>query len=56
MATDQAINDSLQQAEVLFHQGQFPAASQLLSDGIAQAPSSKLWNDWAAMQVSLAGY
>ena len=32
MATDQANNDILQQAEVLFHQGQFPAASQLLWD------------------------
>ena len=35
MATAQAINDILQQTEVLFHQGQFPAASQLLSDGPA---------------------
>ena len=25
----------------------------MLSDGIAQAPSAKLWNDWAAVQVSL---
>ena len=53
MATAQVINDILQQAEALFHQGQFAAASQLLSDGIAQAPSAKLWNDWAAVQVSL---
>src|SRR6202035_6184185 len=53
MATPQLINDILQQAEALFHQGQFTAASQLLSDGIAQAPSAKLWNDWAAVQVSL---
>ena len=45
MATAQAINDILQQAEALFHQGQFAAASQLLSEGIAQAPSSQLWND-----------
>jgi hypothetical protein len=29
MATAQAINDILQQAEALFHQGQFAAASQL---------------------------
>src|SRR6202790_4083250 len=53
MATPQVINDILQQAEALFHQGQFAAASQLLSDGIAQAPSAKLSNDWAAVQVSL---
>src|ERR1700688_3331178 len=56
MATPQVINDILQQAEALFHQGQFAAASQLLSDGIAQAPSAKLWNDWAAVQVSLGQF
>jgi tetratricopeptide (TPR) repeat protein len=56
MATAQVINDILQQAEALFHQGQFAAASQLLSDGIAQAPSAKLWNDWAAVQVSLGQF
>src|SRR5882724_11127312 len=56
MATAQLINDILQQAEVLFHQGEFAAASQLLSDGIAQAPSAKLWNDWAAVQVSLGQF
>jgi tetratricopeptide (TPR) repeat protein len=53
MASAQVINDILQQAETLFHQGQFATASQLLSDGIAQVPSTKLWNDWAAVQVSL---
>jgi tetratricopeptide (TPR) repeat protein len=56
MATTQVVNDILQQAEPLFHQGQFAAASQLLSDGIAQAPSAKLWNDWAAVQVSLGNF
>ncbi len=56
MATAQVVNDILQQAEALFHQGQFAAASQLLSDGIAQAPSPKLWNDWAAVQVSLGQF
>jgi tetratricopeptide (TPR) repeat protein len=56
MATAQVINVILQQAEALFHQGQFAAASQLLSDGIAQAPSTKLWNDWAAVQVSLGQF
>jgi len=56
MATAQLINDILQQAEALFHQGEFAAASQLLSDGIAQAPSAKLWNDWAAVQVSLGQF
>ena len=56
MATAQVVNDILQQAEALFHQGQFAAASQLLSDGIAQAPSAKLWNDWAAVQVSLGQF
>ena len=56
MATAQLINDILQQAETLFHQGEFAAASQLLSDGIAQAPSAKLWNDWAAVQVSLGQF
>ena len=56
MATAQAINDILQQAEALFHQGQFAAASQLLSDGIARVPSSKLWNDRAALQVSLGQF
>jgi tetratricopeptide (TPR) repeat protein len=56
MATAQVINDILQQAEALFHQGQFAAASQLLSDGIAQAPSAKLWNDWAAVQVTLGQF
>jgi len=56
MATAPVINEILQQAEALFHQGQFAAASQLLSDGIAQAPSAKLWNDWAAVQVSLGQF
>src|SRR5882762_1791689 len=56
MATAQLINDILQQAEALFHQGEFAAASQLLSDGIAQVPSAKLWNDWAAVQVSLGQF
>jgi tetratricopeptide (TPR) repeat protein len=56
MATAQVINDILQQAEALFHQGQFAAASQLLSDGIAQAPSANLWNDWAAVQVSVGQF
>jgi tetratricopeptide (TPR) repeat protein len=56
MATAQVINDILQQAEALYHQGQFAAASQLLSDGIAQLPSAKLWNDWAAVQVSLGQF
>jgi len=56
MATAQLINDILQQAEALFLQGEFAAASQLLSDGIAQAPSAKLWNDWAAVQVSLGQF
>jgi tetratricopeptide (TPR) repeat protein len=53
MATPQVINDILQQAEVFYQQGKFAAASQLLSDGIAQAPSARLWNDWAAVQCSL---
>jgi tetratricopeptide (TPR) repeat protein len=53
MATPQIVQDILEQAEALFHQGQFVAAAQLLSDGISQAPSAKLWNDWAAVQVSL---
>ena len=56
MATPQVVNDILQRAEALFHQGQFAAASQLLSDGISQAPSAKLWNDWAAVQVSLGQF
>src|ERR1700688_2470060 len=54
MATPQLINDILQRAEALFHQGQFAGASQLLSDGISQVPSAMLWNDGAAVQVSLA--
>jgi tetratricopeptide (TPR) repeat protein len=53
MATPQIVQNILEQAEALFHQGQFVAAAQLLSDGISQAPSAKLWNDWAAVQVSL---
>jgi len=56
MATPKVINDILEQAEALFHRGQFAAASQLLSDGIAQAPSANLWNDWAAVQVSLGQF
>ncbi|HET7107473.1 MAG TPA: TylF/MycF/NovP-related O-methyltransferase [Candidatus Acidoferrum sp.] len=53
MATPQVINDILQQGEALFRLGDFAAAAQLLSDGISEAPSAKLWNDWAAVQVSL---
>ena len=53
MATPQIVQNILEQAEALFHQKQFVAAAQLLSDGISQAPSAKLWNDWAAVQVSL---
>ena len=53
MATPQVIDDILQRAESLYQQGEFAAASQLLSDGICEAPSAKLWNDWAAVQVSL---
>ena len=56
MATPQAINDILQQAEALFRLGDFAAAAQLLSDGISEAPSAKLWNDWAAVQVSLGQF
>jgi tetratricopeptide (TPR) repeat protein len=56
MATPQIVQDILEQAEALFHQGQFVAAAQLLSDGISQAPSAKLWNDWAAVQVSLGQF
>ena len=53
MATPQVIDDILHRAEALYQQGEFAAASQLLSDGISEAPSAKLWNDWAAVQVSL---
>jgi tetratricopeptide (TPR) repeat protein len=56
MATPQVINDILQQAEALYRQGDFAAAAQLLSDGITEAPSAKLWNDWAAVQVSLGQF
>src|SRR5882672_2880858 len=56
MATPQVINDILQQAEALFRLGDFAAAAQLLSDGISEAPSAKLWNDWAAVQVSLGQF
>jgi len=56
MATPQVINDILQQAEALYRQGEFAAAAQLLSDGISEAPSAKLWNDWAAVQVSLGQF
>src|SRR5260221_2740799 len=53
MATPQVIDDILQRAEALYQQKNFVAASQLLSDAIAEAPSARLWNDWAAVQVSL---
>src|SRR5260221_12875840 len=53
MATPQVIDDILQRAEALYQQKDFVAASQLLSDAIAEAPSARLWNDWAAVQVSL---
>jgi hypothetical protein len=53
MATPQVIDDILQQAESLYQQGEFTAASQLLSDAISDSPSARLWNDWAAVQVSL---
>ncbi|HWN74805.1 MAG TPA: hypothetical protein VNO13_03620 [Candidatus Udaeobacter sp.] len=56
MATPQVINDILQQAEALYRQGDFARAAQLLSDGISEAPSAKLWNDWAAVQVSLGQF
>lgn len=53
MATSAAVQDIVQQAEALFHQGEFASAAQLLSDAIAIAPSAILWNDWAAVQASL---
>jgi tetratricopeptide (TPR) repeat protein len=53
MATLQVINDILERAEALYQQGEFATASQLLSDAISEAPSARLWNDWAAVQVSL---
>lgn len=53
MATPHLIDDILQRAESLYQQGEFTAASQLLSDAISDAPSARLWNDWAAVQVSL---
>src|ERR1700752_4158807 len=53
MATRQVIDDILQRAEALYQQKEFAAASQLLSDAICEAPSARLWNDWAAVQVSL---
>lgn len=53
MATPRVINDILERAEALYQQGEFAAAAQLLSEEISEAPSAKLWNDWAAVQVSL---
>lgn len=53
MATTSAVYDIVQQAEALYHRGQFASAAQVLSDGIAIGPSAILWNDWAAVQVSL---
>ena len=53
MATSSVVNDIVQQAEALYHQGQLASAAQILSEGIAIGPSATLWNDWAAVQVSL---
>ncbi|HUL32986.1 MAG TPA: TylF/MycF/NovP-related O-methyltransferase [Candidatus Eisenbacteria bacterium] len=53
MAVHLPLGDLVQQAEALFHRGEFTAAARLLSDGISESPSALLWNDWAAVQVSL---
>jgi tetratricopeptide (TPR) repeat protein len=56
MATTQAVQDIVQQAEALFQLGDLAAAAQLLSDGIALSPSAILWSDWAAVQASLGQF
>ena len=53
MATSTAVNDIVQQAEAMFHQRQYASAAELLSDAISAQPSALLWNDWAAVQVTL---
>ena len=53
MATPVAVRNIVEQAELLFEQGDLVAASQLLSSGIADCPSAILWNDWAAVEASL---
>lgn len=53
MASTTAVNDIVQQAEAMFHQGHYASAAELLSDAISTGPSALLWNDWAAVQVTL---
>ena len=53
MASTTAVNDIVQQAEAMFHQGQYATAAELLSDAISNGASALLWNDWAAVQVTL---
>jgi len=37
----------------LFAQGKFADASTLLSEALSESESAELWNDWAAVQISL---
>jgi tetratricopeptide (TPR) repeat protein len=37
----------------LFAQGKFADASALLSQALSESESAELWNDWAAVQISL---
>ncbi len=53
MAATHTIREVIQQAEDLFQRGEFFPAAQILSDAIADGPTALLWNDWAAVQVSL---
>jgi tetratricopeptide (TPR) repeat protein len=48
--------DPVARAKELYHAGQFNEAAELLSDAIAQRPGAELWNDWAAMQISLGEF
>ena len=53
MTSPQMQADLHQRAKQLYQQGQLQEAAQLFSEAIAQAPTSELWNDWAAVQTSL---
>jgi Flp pilus assembly protein TadD len=37
----------------LFAQGQFAEAAALLSEALSEGRTAELWNDWAAVQISM---
>jgi tetratricopeptide (TPR) repeat protein len=56
MATPQGVAGLHERATDLYALGHLKEAGQLLSEAIAEKPTSELWNDWAAVQARLGQF